>query len=58
MFSSRSMSVFLFPHAGFSVFSYAYFGLRCLVFVLPSFIHAEPVHEFALLAYCYSRLVF
>ena len=31
------MSGFLFPHAGFSVFSfhaYAYFGLHCLVFVL------------------------
>ena len=60
LFSSRSMSGFLFPHAGFSVFfvSYAYFGLRCLVFVPPSFIHAESVHEFALLACCYSRWVF
>ena len=35
----------------FSFFvSYAYFGLHCLVFVLPSYIHAESVHEFALLA--------
>ena len=43
----------------FSFFvSYAYFVLRCLVFVLPSFIHAESVHEFALLACCYSRWVF
>ena len=33
----------------FSV-SYAYFVLRCLLFVLPSFIHVESVHEFALLA--------
>ena len=33
----------------FSFFvSYAYFVLRCLVFVLPSFIHAESVHEFSL----------
>ena len=38
--------------------SYTYFGLHCLVFVLPSFIHAESVHEFALLACCYSRSVF
>ena len=39
----------------FSV-SYAYFVLRCLLLVLPSFIHAESVHEFALLlACCYSR---
>ena len=43
----------------FSFFvSYTYFALRCLVFVLPSFIHAESVHEFALLACCYSRWVF
>ena len=43
----------------FSFFvSYAYFVLRCLVFVLPSFIHAESVHEFALLACWYSRWVF
>ena len=43
----------------FSFFvSYAYFVLRCLVFVLPSFIHTESVHEFALLACCYSRWVF
>ena len=43
----------------FSFFvSYAYFVLRCLVFVLPSFIHAESVHEFALLPCCYSRWVF
>ena len=28
------------------------------VFVLPSFMHAESVHEFALLACCYSRWVF
>ena len=42
----------------FSFFaSQAYFVLRCLVFVPPSFIHAESVHEFALLAYCYSRWV-
>ena len=35
----------------FSFFvSYAYFVLCCLVFVLPSFIHAESVHEFDLLA--------
>ena len=33
----------------FSV-SYAYFFLCCLVFVLPSFIHAESMHEFDLLA--------
>ena len=38
--------------------SYAYFVLCCLVFVLPSFIHAESVHEFDLLACCYSRGVF
>ena len=38
--------------------SYAFFVLRCLVFVLPSFIHPESVHEFALLACCYSRWVF
>ena len=38
--------------------SYAYFVLRSLVFVLPSFIHAESVHEFALLACCYSRWIF
>ena len=43
----------------FSFFvSYAYFVLRCLVFVLPSLIHTESVHEFALLACCYSRWVF
>ena len=43
----------------FSFFvSYAYFVLRCLVFALPSFIHAQSVHEFALLACCYSRWVF
>ena len=43
----------------FSFFvSYAFFVLRCLVFVLPSFIHPESVHEFALLACCYSRWVF
>ena len=43
----------------FSFFvSYAYFAPRCLVFVLPSFIHAESVHEFALLACCYSWWVF
>ena len=42
---------------GFSVFFvlYAYFFLRCVVFVLPSFIHAESVHEFALLACCYLQ---
>ena len=33
----------------FSV-SYAYFFLCCLVFVLPSFIHAESMREFDLLA--------
>ena len=37
---------------------YAYFVLHCLVFALPSFIHAQSVHEFALLACCYSRWVF
>ena len=37
---------------------YAYFVLCCLVFVLPSFIHVESVHEFDLLACCYSRWVF
>ena len=43
----------------FSFFvSYAYFVPRCLVFVLPSFIHAESVHEFALLARCYSHWFF
>ena len=43
----------------FSFFvSYAYFILRCLLFLLPSFIHAESVHEFALLACCYSHWVF
>ena len=43
----------------FSFFvSYAYFDLRCLVFALPSFIHAQSVHEFALLACRYSRWVF
>ena len=43
----------------FSFFvSYAYFVLRCLVFALPSFIHVQSVHEFALLACCYSRWVF
>ena len=31
--------------------------LSCLVFVPPSFIHAESVHEFALLACCYFRWV-
>ena len=35
--------------------SYAYFVLGCSVFVLPSFIHAESVYEFASLACCYSR---
>ena len=46
------------PCGVFSFFvSYAYFLLRCLVFVPPSFIHAESVHEFALLACCYSRWV-
>ena len=38
---------------GFSFFffvSYAYFVLYCLTFVFPTFIHAESVHEFALLA--------
>ena len=50
----------VFAHAGvFSFFiSYACFVLRCLVFALPSFIHAQSVHEFALLACCYSRWVF
>ena len=49
MFSSRSMSAC----GVFSFFvSYAYFVLRCLVFVLPSFIrHAESVHEFAMLLF-------
>jgi len=43
----------------FSFFvSYAFFVLRCLVFVLPSFIHLESVHEFAFLACRYSRWVF
>ena len=43
----------------FSFFvSYAYFVLCYLVFVLPSFIHAESVHELDLLACCYSRWVF
>ena len=43
----------------FSFFvSYAYFVLRCLVFAVPSFIHAQSGHEFALLACCYSRWVF
>ena len=39
---------------------YAYFVLRCLVFALPiaSFIHAQSVHEFALLACCFPRWVF
>ena len=32
--------------------------LCCLVFVPPSFIHAESVHQFALLAWCYSCWVF
>ena len=42
----------------FSFFvSYAYFVLRCLVFALPSFIHAQSVHEFALLACCYSHCI-
>ena len=58
--SSCSMSAVSYFHSGvFSFFvSYAYFVLGCLVFVLPSFIHAESVHEFALLACCYSRWVF
>ena len=39
----------------FSVsYAYAYFVLRCLLFVLPSFIHTDSVNEFALLACCYS----
>ena len=43
----------------FSFFvSYAFFVLRCLVFVLPSFIHLESVHEFHLLACCHSRWIF
>ena len=43
----------------FSFFvSYAYFVLRCLVFALPSFIHAQSVHEFALLACCCCCWVF
>ena len=41
-----------------SFVSYAYFDLRCLVFALPSFIHAQSVHEFVLLACRYSRWVF
>ena len=56
--SSRSMSsVSYFRMRGFQFsFSYAYFVLRCLIFVLPSFIHAESVHEFALLACCYRSV--
>ena len=43
----------------FSFFaSYTFFVLRCLVFVLPSFIHANSESEFVLLACCYSRWVF
>ena len=43
----------------FSFFvSYAYFVPGCSVFVLPSFIHAESVYEFASLACCYSRWFF
>ena len=43
---------------GFQFFRFIrYFVLRCLVLVPPSFIHAESVHEFALLACCYSRWV-
>ena len=52
---------FLISACGFSVFSFHMPILivpRCLVFVLPSFIHAQSVHEFALLACCYSRWVF
>ena len=51
---------FLFPHAGFSAFSFhmPIFVPGCSVFVLPSFIHAESVYEFASLACCYSRWFF
>ena len=60
LFSSRTMSaVSYFRMRSFSFFvCYAYFVLCCLVFVLSSFIHAESVHEFNLLACCYSRWVF
>ena len=54
------MSAFsCFRMRGFQFFRlYAYFVLCCLVFGVPSFIHAESLHEFDLLTCCYSRWVF
>ena len=52
-------AVSYFRMRGFQFFRlYAYFVLYCLVFVLPSFIHAESLHEFDLLACRYSLWVF
>ena len=51
------MSGFLLAHAGFSALSFhmPILSHAVLVFVLPSFIQAESVHEFALLECRYSH---